>query len=112
MIKLSFSELNYPKGLGLSIISEYLLDAQMEELIIRYRDLPRKQRRIILPGILCVRKVFLHYVWSQVLKGMSWKRIRKDFKLFGGTLVLARAGRCDVRYCYEQREKEISRESK
>ena len=110
MLKAKFSQLNYPRGLGLDIISEYLSDDQMEKLITKYRDLPRKQRRIILPGILCVRKVYFHYVWCQVLKGKSWKKIKKDFTLFGGTLGLARAGKCDVRDCYKQRQKEISRE--
>ena len=112
MIKPKFGQLSFPEGLGLKIVSEYLSDQQMEDLIIRYRDLPRKQRRIILPGTLCCRKVYLHYVWKKVLAGRNWKKIRKDLKPFGGTLILARAGRCDVRYCYEQREREISRESK
>ena len=111
MIKAKFSDLNYPRGLGLSIISEYLTDTQMEELITKYRDLPRKQRRVILPSRLCTRKVFFHYVWKQILKGRDWKKIRENFKPFGGTLVLARASKCDIRECYNQREKEIMRES-
>lgn len=112
MIRVRFAEFSYPKGLGLKIVSEYLSDQQMEDLIIRYRDLPRKQRRIILPGILCVRKVFLHYVWQQVLAGRNWKKIRKELKPFGGTLVRARTSQCQVRNCYLQREREIARESK
>lgn len=111
MIKAKFSDLNYPRGLGLSIISEYLSDQQMEELITKYRDRPRKKRRVILPSRLCTRKVFFHYVWKQILNGKDWKKIRESFKPFGGTLVLARASKCDIRECYEQREKEIARES-
>ncbi len=112
MIKAKFSQLNYPKGLGLKIISEYLSDAQMDELIVRYRDMPRKQRRIILPSQFCTRKVYFHFVWKQVLKGRSWKKIRKDFKPYGGTLILAKAHGYVVRKCYLQREKEIARESR
>lgn len=111
MIKPRFSEMSYPKGLGLDIISEYLSDEQMDELIVRYRDLPRKERRIILPSQFCTRKVYFHYVWKQVLKGKSWKKIREDFKPYGGTLILAKAHGYVVRKCYEQRQKEIERES-
>jgi len=112
MIKAKFSQLNFPKGLGLGIIAEYLTDDEMEELISKYRDVPRKQRRIILPSKWCTRKVFFHFVWKQVLSGRDWKKIRKGFKPYGETLADAKASKCHVRYCYQQREREIIQETK
>jgi len=113
MIRPNYHELNFPKGLNLDILSEYLSDTQMEDLIIQCRDLPRKERRIILPSKACTRKVFFHYVWRQVLAGQAdWKKIRKGFKEFGSTLADVKASKCDVRNCYIQREREMIKELK
>lgn len=103
--------MNYPRGLGLDIISEFLNDVQMEELIDRYRNVPRKQRRIILPSGVCIRKVYLHALYKKVLsRKLKWKTIKKNFQMAFGTMELARTKRNVVRDCYNQRQKEIQRE--
>lgn len=111
MIKVDFSKLNYPKGLGLEILSEFLTEDQLVELITRYKDKPRKQRRIILPSRWCVRKCFFHLVWDQILNGkFTWNYVKKNWQKDFGTLRFARATKFDVQNFYKQREKEIIRE--
>ncbi len=113
MIKVEFSKLNLPRGLGLSILAEFLTEEQFVELITRYKDKPRKQRRIILPSRWCVRKCFFHFVWGQILNGkFTWDYVKKNWQRDFGTLRFARAEKFYVKQFYTQREKEILQESK
>lgn len=112
MIKVEFRKLNFPRGLGLEILSEYLAEDQFVELITRYKDKPRKQRRVILPSRWCVRKVYFHFVWGQILNGkFTWDYVKKNWQKDFGTLRFARTTKFDVRQFFLQREKEISNEA-
>lgn len=113
MIRARFSELSYPSGLGLSIISEYLTDAQMEELIFRYRDVPRKKRRVILPPRVCVRKVYLHFLYKKIIAGLvTWKDLSQELKERFGTLYFARMTLTHLKEAHYRREREIKLEIK
>ena len=113
MVKPQFSKMSFPSGLGLQILKEYLNDRQMEKLIADYSALPRKQRRIILPSRICVRKVYLHYLYQLIKSGeVSWKELRKEIRSAFGTLGFARTTFWQVKMAYMQRQREIAKESK
>jgi len=104
--------MNFPRGLGLDILRDYLSDDQFEELIVKYRNVPRKQRRIILPSIWCLKKCYFHALWKKILsRKLKWKTVKKGFVASFGSLDLARAYKWDVQRCYHQRQKEIVREN-
>ena len=110
MLRPRFSSMNWPKGLGLDILKGYLDDDEMERLISEYSALPRRQRRIIIPSRCCARKVYLHYLWGNILSGKTtWQKTRKSLRKRFGSLGFAKATITQVRQNYLQREREIAR---
>ena len=102
--------MNFPRGLGLDILKGYLDDDEMEKLIAEFSDLPREQRRIILPSRSCVRKCYLHFLFRNVLSGQTtWKETRKSLQKRFGTVAKARADMNEIKRNYFQRESEIAR---
>jgi len=113
MIKPRYDQLDYPRGLGLQILAEYLDDDQMLDLISRYVGLSRKQRRVILPSRVCQKKVFLHFLYKKVLAGeIKWADMKKDLKEEFGTLWFARMTLTNLKEAYWRRECEIKLETK
>jgi len=113
MIKPEFSKMSWPEGLGLDILKEYLSDKEMEKLISDYSMLPRRQRRIILPSRICVRKIYLHFVFNQIQSGgVKWSELRKEIRDSFGTLGFARTTFWQIKQAWFQREREIAKESK
>ena len=102
--------MNWPKGLGLDILKGYLDDDEMERLIAQFSSLPRKQRRIIIPSRCCARKVYLHWLYKNILDGKTtWKDTKKYLKKRFGLLRTAKATISEVKRNYNQREIEIAR---
>lgn len=100
----------WPAGLGLHLLKGYLDDDQMERLISEYSSLPRRQRRIIIPSRSCARKVYLHFLYKNILSGQTtWEKTRKDLQKKFGSLGFAKTTITQVKQNYFQREKEIAR---
>lgn len=100
----------WPLRLGLNILKGYLDDDAMEKLISEYSALPRGQRRIIIPSRCCARKVYLHFLYKNILSGQTtWKETRRDLKKRFGSLGFAKATITQVKDNYAQREREIER---
>ncbi len=100
----------WPLGLGLHILKGYLDDDAMEKLIAEYSALPRRQRRIIIPSRTCARKVYLHFLYKNILSGhTTWKETRRNLQKKFGTLGFAKTTITQVKQNYAQREREIAR---
>ena len=97
----------------MQILDGYLTDAQMIDLISKYSSLSRKQRRIIFPSRVCQRKMFLHFMYKQILAGkISWADLKEEIKKKFGTLWFARMTITHLKEAHWRRENEIKLESK
>ncbi len=109
MLRAKFSELDYLAGLGLQILEGYLTDDQMLDLIVRYSSLTRKKRRVIFPSRVCQRKVYLHWLYKQILAGeIKWADLKKEIKKGFGTLWFARMTLTHLKEAHWRREREIA----
>lgn len=106
---MKYSEIIFPQGLNLHLLSEILDDDQMMKLILKNESKERKARRIILPSRKLLRKcVIYHHVkkhggnFDEVLR-----ELKGDFKSQNEALL----NRKKIIKLYNQRCKEIEREN-
>ena len=108
MNKQEFNKLSWPRGLNLNLIAQVLDEVEFLKFIRDNRFLSRNERRIVLPSASCFRKVYCHYLWSQVKSGKrTWGQTRKNLQREFGGLKNIKLDKDRVKAFYEQREKEI-----
>jgi len=107
MQRIRYSELKWPAGLNLDILSEVLSEKELRDLLVKYSKEERLKRRIILPSSKTIKKVVLHYLWSLIERGeTSWKEVKQDFKKDFKTLKAIDISKREVKRLFIQREKE------
>jgi len=111
MLKIQFDELNFPKGLNLSILSAIIPKDKLFTLMMNYSDKTRTERRIMLPSKKCLRKVYSHYIYKRILaKDLTWEEFKRDLRSDIGTIKAVGFSKHNVKKFHDQREKEIERE--
>lgn len=112
-MKIKFSDLSFPKGLNLEILSELLTEDSLQMLIALSAKKDRKSRRIILPSQRCLKKVFCHYIWEKIDSGdPTWKQWKRAIKDEFGLLKNLDFTKWDCKKLWEVRKIEIERENK
>ncbi len=106
---MKYSEIIFPQGLNLHLISEILDDDQMMKLVLQNESKERTARRIILPSRKLLRKcVIYHYVKRHGENfGEVMRELKGDFKSQNEALL----NRKKIIELYNQRCKEIKREN-
>ena len=80
MRKIKYSRLKWLAGLNLHLLAEVLPENKFREFIVKFSREKRIDRRIVLPSHSCIKKIFFHYLWSQVENGeATWEEIKRDF---------------------------------
>lgn len=113
-MEIEFEKLNWPKGLGLELLTplvELVPEDVFKRFIVGFSREPRKDRRIIFPSQRTVKKVFFHYLWTLVEKNeTTWNEIKEKFKNDFKTLKALDITKFEVERLYRQRESEIKNE--
>ena len=108
MEKVAFKNLSWPKGLNLSMLSDFLSEKDLIDLIVKNSSKSRTERRIILPSRKTILKVFCHFYGKLDAKGqMTWYEIMSDIRGDFETLKEIGIDRKRVKQLYRQRQKEI-----
>ncbi len=108
---MKISQLNFPKAMNLNLLTEILPEKKLMDLILNNCSKNRKDRRIVLPSKLCLKKVVFHHYGKKVANGkITWTQAMK--KLRDGFDSLKEMGleRKAVKRLFCQREKEIIKE--
>jgi len=108
MLKIEFQKLNFPKGLNLDLLSGFLSELELKEIITDNCRKTRVERRIVLPSLKCLKKVMCHYLVEK--HEGNYDLAMADLKDGFRTLKQLGTDRKMVRQLFEQREKEIKRE--
>ena len=112
MINVNHAELNFPKALNLDILSAIIPQGKFLKLLMSYADKKRTERRIVLPSSKTVRKVYSHFVYKKILSGdLTWSDFKKDLREDVGSIKTLGFSKHNVKKFYNQREKEILKES-
>ena len=108
---MKFLGFNWPKGLNLHILSEFMDDEALKSLIRKYSLERRRQRIIVLPSNKLLKKIIFYEYGLKVEKGlMDWDFVRKIFEKNFGSLNATKITKQEMVRFYEQREKEIKNE--
>ena len=106
---MKYSDLIFPQGLNLHLLSEILDDDQMMKLILKNESKERKARRIILPSRKLLRKCVIYYYakkhngnFEEVLKALKGNFESSEEAGFREDKIIE---------LYNQRCKEIEREN-
>lgn len=111
MRNLKFSELAFPRGLNLALLTEVLPEEKLMEFILKYSGEQRLKRRIVLPSHQTVKKVFCYHIWSLIQKGkITWDEVKADFKKECKSLKVLDITKHEIKRLYTQRLREILRE--
>jgi hypothetical protein len=109
MIKIRFSELNFPKALNLDLLSGILTEKALTNLIQENAMKDRKQRRIMLPSHSCLRKVIIYFLMEKY--GQDYSQVMERLK-GAGTMGSQTLQKSNILRLYETRKKEIAKEEK
>lgn len=113
-MEIEFEKLNWPKGLGLNLLTplaEFVPEDVFKRFIVGFSREPRKDRRIIFPSQRTIKKVFFHYLWTLIEKNeTTWGEIKEKFKKDFKTLKALDITKFEVERLYKQRESEIKNE--
>lgn len=100
--------MNFPKGLNLDFLLNFLSEEELMVVIKRMASEPRKNRKVILPSQSCIRKCSIYYLVE---------KHKGDFDavmeiLRGKEKVLAKKGLHigNIKRLYDQRKREIKNE--
>lgn len=108
MEQIEFRKLNFPKSLNLDLLSGFLAELELKEIITDNCRKTRIQRRIQLPSIKLIKKVICHHLVKKY-RG-DYNKVMADLRGDFGFLKRIGIDRKQVRQLYEQREKEAKRE--
>lgn len=109
MIKIRFSELNFPKALNLDLLSEIITEKTLTNLIQENAMKDRKQRRIMLPSYSCLRKVIIYFLMEKYDQDYSQVMEKLKGSETMGSQTLQKS---NILRLYESRKKEIAKEEK
>jgi hypothetical protein len=59
---LKYEDYDFPKGLNLDFLLNFLSEKKLMKVIENYADKPRNQRKVILPSWSCIRKCSIYYL--------------------------------------------------
>jgi len=105
---MKFMGFNWPKGLNLHVLSEFMDEETLKTLIKKYSSKSRRERIIILPSNKLLKKIIFHQYGLKVKRGLiSWDFVRKIFENDFGSLNATKITKQEMVRFYEQREKEI-----
>lgn len=111
MKKIRYTQLRFPAGLNLNLLADVLPEKTFREFIVAHSKKERKKRRIMLPSYKTIKKVYCHYIWTQVKAGKTtWEKVKKEFQRNFGTLKEGNISKEQIIRLYLQREKEITKE--
>jgi len=112
MLQINHAELNFPRALNLDILSNAISKDKLFTLMMRYADKKRIERRIMLPSSKTIRKVYSHYIYKKILAGdLTWEEFKRDLREDVGTIKALGFSKHNIRKFYNQRQKEIFKES-
>ncbi len=112
-MKIKFSDLSFPTGLNLEVLSELLTEESLQMLIALSAGKSRKERRIILPSRRCLKKVISYWLWEKIqAKETTWQEFKKDVKKEVGLLQNLSLTKWDCKKLWAARKIEIEREQK
>lgn len=102
--------LNLPKGLNLHILKSIIPTEELEFLIKEMAGKSRKERRLIFPSQMCLKKCLVHFLVEKYdgdFKAvMNALKDKKD-----GTLAFSGIHITNIKGMYERRKKEILKEN-
>ena len=105
---MKLEEWNFPKGLNLDFLLNFISEKKFLAMINECADKPRKDRRIILPSRSCLNKCHVYYLVE---------KFNGDYDavlniLRGKEKVMAKKGlyKGNIRKLYEQRKRELENE--
>ncbi|MCK4731583.1 MAG: hypothetical protein KAT65_03910 [Methanophagales archaeon] len=102
--------LNLPKPLNLSILESLLSQKALDSLIYTYANKSRKERRIILPTQMCLKKCLIHYLVNKYhgdfKKALELLRDKEGILAWKGLHI------GNLKRMYFQRCKEIEKEQR
>lgn len=107
MKKIEFEKLCWPRGLNLHLLSGFLSERELKEIIVNNCRKTRTERRIILPSQKCLKKILCHYLVEKYQE--NYDKVMPDLKGDFGLLKEIGIDRKQVRQLYRQREKEIKK---
>jgi len=107
MQEIDFQKLSFPRGLNLHLLSGFLSELELKEMIVNNCRKIRTARRIILPSKKLLKKVICHYLVKKYAE--NYDAVVADLK--GDSRLLKNIGvdRKQIRQLYKQREKEIKK---
>ncbi len=112
MLKIQHDRLNFPRALNLDVLSNVISREKLFTLMMKYADKKRTERRIVLPSSKTIRKVYSHYIYKRILAGeLTWNDFKKDLRSDIGAIKTLGFSKHNVKKFYNQRQKEIERES-
>lgn len=110
---LKYEDYNFPKGLNLDFLLNFLSEKKLMKVIENYANKPRKERKVILPSWSCIRKCSIYYLVEKhdgdfdavlgILKAKAGEKLEK----FLGNALLHKG---NIKRLYETRKKEIKNE--
>jgi len=107
MKKIEFQKLNFPRGLNLNLLSGFLSEEKLKELIIDNCRKTRIERRIILPSRKTLKKIVCHFLVKKYRE--DYDKVMADLKKDSRLLKDIGIDRKQVRQLYQQRQKEIKK---
>ena len=108
---MKFMGFNWPKGLNLHVLSEFMDEETLKTLIKKYSSKSRRERIIILPSNKLLKKIIFHQYGLKVKRGLiSWDFVRKIFEKDFGSLEAKGITKQEMVRFYEQRKREIKNE--
>lgn len=109
-MEIEFKDLSFPEGLNLQLLSQFLPEQKLREIIIDNCRKTRVERRIVLPSQKCLKKILCYYLC--VKHQENFDLVMADMKDGFRTLKEIGIDRKMVRQLFEQRKSEIKNEDK
>ena len=102
---MKFKDWNLPKGLNADFLLRFISEKKLLKVMEEMADMPRSQRKIILPSRSCLRKCLVYYLVEKFEGNFS---VVMDI-LRGKEKILAKKGLYlgNIKRLYENRKREI-----
>ena len=103
---LKYEHYNFPKGLNLDFLLKILSEKKLMALIGEMADKPRKERKVIMPSLSCIRKCSIYYLMERYKDFDIVLDILKGEEKFLGNALLHKG---NIERLYKQRKKELEK---
>jgi hypothetical protein len=109
-MKIDFRKLSFPKGLNLELLKPFLTEQKLRKLIAGSAKKSRRERKVILPSDVCLRKIICHWLWNEILAGRTtWPKVKAQLKK-SAMLKDLKFDKVAIKRLWRQREREILKE--